>query len=338
LRAVFVTVYGLEENSFEDICIHQMKALLKNFSVKVLCEGQINPNRFGLEDSPYLWDYLAFNSLEDENPAVSFFNGSPFGKTAKMLKDKGSTIIVYYSGSNLETTIEEYNNQKVKYALTYMIDPFLWSLYVQHIKEADIIICTSNYIKDYLERKMGLTDKRFEIIPYGTTLPNSIPPYPNSFTVGNIGVYCPEKGQIYLLRAIKKFVNAPNLIIAGFGTEYLGGLGYIPDNNFVYSQSSIYVQPSVTEDFSFNALEAMANGRPVIVTEGSGVSEIVKNGKEGFIVPIRNPDAIEEKINYFIKEPDEIKRMGSNARKKAEAYSWNKIEDSYSKVFFKSVW
>jgi glycosyltransferase involved in cell wall biosynthesis len=96
-----------------------------------------------------------------------------------------------------------------------------------------------------------------------------------------------------------------------------------------YDECSVYVQPSVTESFGIPVLEAMAHSRPVIVTNGAGVSELVEDGKEGFVVPIRSASAIAEKIQYFFENPQEIKRMGRNARAKAEKYTWARVENKY---------
>ena len=90
---------------------------------------------------------------------------------------------------------------------------------------------------------------------------------------------------------------------------------------------------SVTEGFGITALEAMAYGRPVIVTEWVGMADYIKNGEEGFVVPIRNPQAIYDKILYFNDNPLEVKRMGRNARMLAERLSWDFVRELYLDCF-----
>jgi glycosyltransferase involved in cell wall biosynthesis len=50
----------------------------------------------------------------------------------------------------------------------------------------------------------------------------------------------------------------------------------------------------------------------------------VRDGKEGFIVPIREVKALEEKILYLYENEKEAKKMGRSARKNAEQYTWEK--------------
>jgi len=90
---------------------------------------------------------------------------------------------------------------------------------------------------------------------------------------------------------------------------------------------------SITEGFGITPLEAMAYGRPVIVADGAGMSELVTDGQDGFVVPIRDIDAIKNKITYFYDNPDEIKRMGDEARKTAMKYNWDLIKKEYIDIF-----
>jgi len=80
----------------------------------------------------------------------------------------------------------------------------------------------------------------------------------------------------------------------------------------------------------------MAHGRPVIVAEGAGVHEIVEDGKEGFIVPIRDADSIAACIKQFRDSPEEVENMGANARRKAEQYTWEKIRKQYERLYLES--
>jgi glycosyltransferase involved in cell wall biosynthesis len=71
----------------------------------------------------------------------------------------------------------------------------------------------------------------------------------------------------------------------------------------------------------------------VIVTDRTGAVDMVTDGYDGFVVPIRDPRAIADKIQYFHDNPGEVARMGNNARETAEAYSWGKVEDAYAELF-----
>ena len=83
-----------------------------------------------------------------------------------------------------------------------------------------------------------------------------------------------------------------------------------------YHEASVLVFPSLTEGFGRVTIEAMACGLPVITTEHA--PGIVEDGTTGFIVPIRDAQAIREKIEYLYLHPDAREQMGRSARKAVE--------------------
>jgi len=75
-------------------------------------------------------------------------------------------------------------------------------------------------------------------------------------------------------------------------------------------------------------LEAMAMGKPVIITPNCGYNEIIEDGKEGFIIPIRDIEVIKENLIYFHDNKSEVNKMGRNARKTSEQYTWKRYQDT----------
>ena len=93
-----------------------------------------------------------------------------------------------------------------------------------------------------------------------------------------------------------------------------------------YNSALVTVLPSLSEIFPLVILESMACGTPVICTDVGGMPEIVEDGENGFIVPLNDPKSLEEKIKYFIDNPEQSKRMGENARKKILAdFTWGAV-------------
>lgn len=100
-----------------------------------------------------------------------------------------------------------------------------------------------------------------------------------------------------------------------------------------YEDCSVYVLPSYREGTPRTVLEAMAMGRPVITTDTNGCRDTVENGKNGFLVPIKNVEALAEKMEMFIERPELIYSMGEAAyalcRKK---YDVNKVNQDMIKI------
>ena len=87
-----------------------------------------------------------------------------------------------------------------------------------------------------------------------------------------------------------------------------------------YRESSVFVFPSANEGFGLVLLEAMSCGLPVIATEKSGAPDCVADGKEGFVVPSRDVDALAERILSCYQHPQETADMGRAAREKIEQH------------------
>ncbi len=75
--------------------------------------------------------------------------------------------------------------------------------------------------------------------------------------------------------------------------------------------------PSLVEGCALVQQEAMSCGLPIIITPNTGGNHLIEDGKQGFIVPIRAPEKIAEKIDWFAEHRDETVQMGEEARRKA---------------------
>jgi len=80
------------------------------------------------------------------------------------------------------------------------------------------------------------------------------------------------------------------------------------------SASSVFVLPSYYEGTPRTTLEAMATGRPILTTDVAGCRETVIEGKNGFLVPLKDVNALAEAMEKFIVDPDLIVRMGETSR------------------------
>ncbi|CAK8711748.1 N, N'-diacetylbacillosaminyl-diphospho-undecaprenol alpha-1,3-N-acetylgalactosaminyltransferase [Candidatus Electronema halotolerans] len=85
------------------------------------------------------------------------------------------------------------------------------------------------------------------------------------------------------------------------------------------SDSHIFVLPSFYgEGLPRSILEAMAIGRPILTTDNVGCKETVVQGENGFLVPVRDAEALAERMIWFIEHRDQWQRMGQASRRMAE--------------------
>lgn len=110
------------------------------------------------------------------------------------------------------------------------------------------------------------------------------------------------------------------------GLDYLGPLD---DVRPALAACSVYVLPSWREGTPRSVLEAMATGRAVVTTDAPGCRETVADGRNGFLVPLRDPDRLAEAMERFITEPGLAVRMGADSltlvREKFDVHKVNAV-------------
>ena len=214
------------------------------------------------------------------------------------------------------------------------------------IKYSDYFIVPSNFVKKSIQYH-GISENKIKIVPYGVDSFkfNFIKKNVNHnekvrfLFVGNVSEI---KGIYYLFEAFKQLNNKDILIDVAGGDgnddifkpykDYVNFLGRIRRDKMpeVYKNADILVFPSLAEGFSLCVLEALSSGLPCIVTQNSGVSDIISNGENGFIIPIQDIEGIKEKILWFVNNKNKIEDMSIKARELAEKYNWSRYYNQYS--------
>jgi glycosyltransferase involved in cell wall biosynthesis len=95
----------------------------------------------------------------------------------------------------------------------------------------------------------------------------------------------------------------------------------------------VFCLPSIVEGRALVMQEAMSQGLPIIITPNTGGEDLVMEGETGFLVPIRSPQAIAEKIRWFDEHRDAIPEMGEKARLHAANYTW----EQYGKTIVEGI-
>lgn len=101
-----------------------------------------------------------------------------------------------------------------------------------------------------------------------------------------------------------------------------------------YSAADIFVLPSYHEGLPLALLEAMSAGLPVIVSSVGGMVDTIKNRVNGLFVRPKDVDSLVEKINWCLDNPNELRKIGKNARLSAvKDYSLNQMCDNYIQIY-----
>jgi glycosyltransferase involved in cell wall biosynthesis len=101
-----------------------------------------------------------------------------------------------------------------------------------------------------------------------------------------------------------------------------------------YGTCDLFVLPSVWEVLPIAILEAMSSSKPVVCTDAGGNAELVKEGLNGYVVPMRDPRALADKINALLDDPEKMKSMGKAGRRRAEEeFDWKLIALKTKQVY-----
>ena len=170
-------------------------------------------------------------------------------------------------------------------------------------------------------------------------------------TVGRLQEF---KGLQYLLPAVKNVLDGRprslRLAIVGDGPyrpelERLAadlGLGdavkFVPWADYdqmpdIYRSADVFLQPSLTEGMPNTVLEAMASGVAIVASNVAGNRDLVKDGRNGFLVEPMSDDALTDAISRLVDDVAGVRRMGADSRTMAEAMTWRKVAAAYVDIY-----
>jgi alpha-maltose-1-phosphate synthase len=176
-----------------------------------------------------------------------------------------------------------------------------------------------------------------DVIPYGAPpgVSSEIAKSSGKLKVLFAGSLGQRKGLSYLLNAIEVLKNRVELTL--LGRKAASGCAplesairrhrWLPSLSHTavlreMQANDVLVLPSLFEGFGLVILEAMAQGTPVITTAHTAGPDVIEDGTDGFIIPIRSPEAIVEKLELLASDRDLLMAMKSAARLSAQSRSW----------------
>lgn len=271
----------------------------------------------------------------------------PGGWVARVLKMLyGTPYVLYFGGSDMPgANPSRYKNL---YPFIRGITRWVWR------GAAISTVCSAGLLK--LGRTLDPTHD-FRLVPNGVELvrfvPVERPPNP-TVKVLFIGRLIPRKGFQYVVRAlprIQQLTDVPfEIEVVGSGAmrAFLDGLastlgvshllkyvGTIPYEKLqlAYQSADVFALTSESEGMPCATLEAMACGLPVVTTDVTGNQEIVREGENGFLVPVGDTEKLAQSLAWLIRDPALRRRMGQASRRIVQPYDWREIVRRYNAIF-----
>jgi glycosyltransferase involved in cell wall biosynthesis len=197
---------------------------------------------------------------------------------------------------------------------------------------ADVILCGSGFVREGVRGCGGPAD-RCVVVPYGVSLsPLTERREPHQplrvLVVGAVGL---RKGSPYVVEAARRLGGATEFRLVGPVGASASALRDLPENVKVtdsvpratmarhYSWADVFLLPSICEGSATATYEALGWGLPVICTPNTG--SVVRDGTDGFIVPVHDVRAIVERIQALCADVGLWQRMSESAEMRASEFT-----------------
>lgn len=265
---------------------------------------------------------------------------------ARYVCDRGSSHI------RVQTGIEREEHER--WGMPYTrVDPRIIETEEAEYAEADGITVPSQFACRSFASQ-GIAPEKMHLLPYGVDLSRFQPagdPPDGRFDVLFVGAMSLRKGIPYLVQAYQRLRHpAKSLSFAGTPSPDLIALlrrqdlwpndakvlGHVPASELktLMSRSHVMVLPSVEEGLALVQAQALACGCPVIGTHHTGAEDLFADGQEGYIVPIRDPDALAERLQSLADDPQLRREMGQHALARVQGYGgWHRYGETAMAIY-----
>lgn len=216
----------------------------------------------------------------------------------------------------------------------------------EELQLADVIFVASSFTQKTLQLSPKLCAP-IKVITYGAPPVTGLLRQEKSqrklrvLFVGSLGQ---RKGISYLLDAINQLGKQVELTLIGRPTKLCRPLeqalkthrwiASLPHQQILeeMSRHDVLVFPSLFEGFGLVILEAMSQGLPVITTPHTAGPDIISDGEDGYIIPIRSSEAIAEKLELLFRDRKLLLEMSRAAQRKAVQFSWESYGRNVSNI------
>jgi glycosyltransferase involved in cell wall biosynthesis len=212
----------------------------------------------------------------------------------------------------------------------------------KELRLADLVICPSRQVQDSLPAGTASC-----VAEYGCAAPAARQPVRHNtlLRVLFVGTMTQRKGLADLFAAMKR-LNRSDIELIVLGTPLLPLTFYrqeYPDFRYEPTRPTkqvrelmlscdVLVLPSIVEGRAMVQMEALSCGLPIVVTPNAGAEDLIDPGRTGFLVPIRAPEALAERINWIAHHRDWIDDMRPSILEKARQSSWQRYTDKVLSV------
>lgn len=211
---------------------------------------------------------------------------------------------------------------------------------------ADVIITPSSFARESLTASKAKLAPVY-VIPYGTPIDDVGPARRSAegkLRVLFVGALTQAKGLGYLLQAADRLTPEVSLTLIGRRVSptvpraaalerhrWIASLSHA-DLLHEMRQHDVLVLPSLHEGFGLVLAEAMGQGLVVIATRHTAAPDLVSDGVDGFLVPIRSAVAIEEKLVLLHCDRMRLRAMQQAAQEKARSFTWENYRQRLVKL------
>ena len=292
-----------------------------------------------------LYDRWAAHHLEPAN--LFHVWGNHGWVSLRRAKALGMETVVERASSHPLFQADLLREEYARWGLTFPIPQAVLRRAMAEMEVADYVIIPSDFVhQTFLEH--GFPESKLLQVPFGTDTSRFRPtdgrePHPfRILFVGQVGI---RKGAPYLLEAWQQlgWRDAELWLLGRVSSEMKAILpshqdvpgvrlvGYTPDLVAAYQSADVFAFPTIEEGSALVTYEALACGLPVITTPNAG--SVVRDGVEGFLLPIRDVDALATALEQLRADERLRREMGWAARARAEEFTWEKYGDRLAQTY-----